>query len=339
MAITDKIVTKERLAYFKTKIQALITAAVANKVDNTQIATDTTLGLVKTNAAESVTVDADGKIKVGGRIGQFSGTTGLFAPTDREPRQVSDYSLVVTDAKGINMNANRSLAIVSGYGIACQSAAAGSTTYRISNTYANRIIAKMAEGGYAAKDEAISTIKQIVPVTSVKINGSTFTPDSAANNSSQPIDITVAETLNPDAAITNIRLFGSMQSYATAHIGNGVKSESGGRSLMIGGGISKTGSGNDICIVGNAMYTSGNGNALFGRNHISRKNRWIMAGDGHDNTDGISEGGAVFGKYAKIQSDTAFAVGNGTSHTARSNLFEIKTNGDMYINGAKVTIS
>ena len=337
-----KVVTQERLDYYNRKIKAIlngITAIIADKVDKTQIASDTVSGLVKTNPSESVTVDADGKLKVGGRIGQFSGTTGLFAPTDRDPRQVSDYSFMVTDAKGMNMGSNRSLAIVSGYGIACQSAAAGSKTYRITNNYVNRIIAKMAEGGYAAKDETTSTIQRIVPVTSVKINGSTFTPDSSANNSSSPIEITVEETLNPDSTMSNIRLFGTMQSYATAHIGNGVKSESGGRSLMIGGGISKTGSGNDICIVGNAMYTTGNGNALFGRNHVSRKNRWIMSGDGHDNTDGISEAGAVFGKYAKIQSDTAFAVGNGTSHTARSNLFEVKTNGDIYVNGTKLNLS
>ena len=309
------------------------------RFDTIKEATDTVAGTVKLNPSESITLSENGQLKVGGRIGQFSGTTGLFAPTDRAPRRVNDYSFLVTDAKGVDMNANRALAIVSGYGLACQSAPAGSKTYKISNTYVNRIIAKMAEGGYAAKDEATSTVSQIIPVTSVKINGSTFTPSSVANNSGQPIEITVAETLNPDTAITNIRLFGSMQSYATAHIGNGVKTESGGRSLMIGGGISKVGSGNDICIVGNAMYSSGNGNALFGRNHISTKNRWFMAGDGHDNTNGISEAGAVLGKYADIKNDTAFAVGNGTSHTQRSNLFEIKTNGDMYINGIKVNIT
>lgn len=316
-----------------------VAQAVANKVDNTQTATDTALGLVKTNPSESVTVDADGKLKVGGRIGQFSGTTGLFAPTDREPRQVKDYSFLMTDAKGVNMKANRSFAIVSGYGLACKSAAAGTTQYQLTNNYQNRIIAKMCEGGYASRDEATSTVQQIVPVVSVTINGSAFTPDSSSNDSSAPIVITTQETLNPDAAITNIRLFGSMASYATAHIGNGVKTESGGRSLMIGGGITKVDSGNDICVVGNAMYTKGNGNALFGRNHISMKNRWFMAGTGHDNTNGITEAGAVFGQYADIQSDTAFAVGNGTSQTERSNLFEVKTNGDIYVNGTKLNLS
>lgn len=268
-------------------------------------------------------------------IVEFEGTTGLYAPDDREPRQVGNYSLLITDAKGMSMGANRSLAVVSGYGLTCQSAAPGTTTYRITNTYQNRIIAKVCEGGFVSKSEATSTVERIVPVVSVTINGQAFTPDSSANDSSNPIEITVQESVNPDETITNIRLFGTMRSYATAHIGNGVRSNDGGRSLMLGGGISKVGTGNDICVVGNAIYTSGNGNALFGRNHISAKNRWLIAGTGHDNTNGMSEAGAVFGQYADIQSDTAFAVGNGTSHTDRKNLFEIKTNGDVYINGVK----
>ena len=268
-------------------------------------------------------------------IVEFEGTTGLYAPDDREPRQVGNYSLLITDAKGMNMGANRSFAVVSGYGLTCQSAAPGTTTYRITNTYQNRIIAKVCEGGFVSKSEATSTVERIVPVVSVTINGQAFTPDSSANDSSNPIEITVQESANPDETITNIRLFGTMRSYATAHIGNGVRSNDGGRSLMLGGGISKVGTGNDICVVGNAIYTSGNGNALFGRNHISAKNRWLIAGTGHDNTNGMNEAGAVFGQYADIQSDTAFAVGNGTSHTNRKNLFEIKTNGDVYINGVK----
>lgn len=268
-------------------------------------------------------------------IVEFEGTTGLYAPEDREPRRVENYSLLITDAKGVNMSANRSFAVVSGYGLSCQSATPGTTTYRITNNYQNRIIAKVCEGGFVSKDEATSIVERIVPVVSVTINEQAFTPDSSADDSSNPIEITVEESLNPDETITNIRLFGKMQSYATAHIGNGVRSESGGRSLMLGGAISKVGSGNDICIVGNAMYTSGNGNALFGRNHISTKNRWFIAGTGHDNTNGMSEAGAVFGQYADIQNDTAFAIGNGTSHTNRSNLFEIKTNGDVYINGVR----
>ena len=279
-----------------------------------------------------------GNISIGGGIAQFEGTSGIYAPNDRRPRNVANHSFLVTDAIGMEIasNGSRSLGIVSGYALNCQSAPAGSTVYQVPNTYQNRIIAKMAENGYAAKNEAASTTQQIVQVLSVKINGSAFTPSSAPNDDASPIEITVAKTLNPDDAITQIRLFGIMGSYASVHVGNGIKSESGGRSLMLGGAISKAGSGNDICAVGNAIYTGGNGNAIFGKNHISTKNRWLIAGEGHDTTSGISEGGAVVGKYADIQSDTAFAIGNGTSHTQRSNLFEIKTNGDIYVNGVKM---
>ena len=89
-------------------------------------------------------------------------------------------------------------------------------------------------------------------------------------------------------------------------------------------------------MVGADLFNTGNGNAIFGRQHISRKNRWFMSGTGHDNTNGKSESGASFGDYPLISSDTLFAIGNGTSHTARRNAFEIKTNSDIYKNGVKV---
>lgn len=332
--------------YFSIPATGYVDQKAAETQNNAQVYTDLKLTQkqntlisgtnIKTINDESLL--GNGNISIGGGIAQFDGGTGIYAPDDRQPRNVANHSFLVTDAIGMSMkdSGSRTLAIVSGYNINCQSAPAGSTVYQISNTYQNRIVAKMAEAGYAAKNEAASTTEQIVPVTSVRINGSTFTPDSAPNDDASPIEITVARTLNPDDAITQIRLFGGIGSYASVHVGNGIKSESGGRSLMLGGAISKAGSGNDICAVGNAIYTGGNGNAIFGRNHISTKNRWLIAGEGHDTTNGISEGGAVVGKYADIQSDTAFAVGNGTSHTQRSNLFEIKTNGDIYVNGVKM---
>ena len=286
------------------------------------------------NPSQSVTIDANGKLVVGGRMGQFSGTTGLFAPNDREPRYVNNYALLMTDAKGMNMEANRALAIVSGLGTSCQSAPAGTTEYKLNNTYVNRIVAKCCENGYIAKDEASSTQQLIEPVISVTINGATFTPDSAAD-SSTPIIIKVANSVNPDSTITSIRLFGSMKSYATAHLGNGICSTGGGRSAVIGGGLTKT-TGNDACMIGQQMYNTGNGNAMFGRNHIARKNRGFYAGTGHDGTNAKTEAVAALGEYSLISSDTAFVVGNGTSATNRNNLFEIKTNGDIYVNGTKV---
>lgn len=302
---------------------------VAMRSDLAEQATETTLGLIKLNEAQNIGVDSDGKLTVGGRIGQFEGTTGLFAPNNRAPRSVGNYSLLLTDALGMDMSANRSLAVVSGYGIACRSAAAGSTEYRIQNTYANRILAMLCVGGFASRDEATSTTEQIVPVVSVTISGSSYVPDSSANPSGTTSDIviTTSETLNPDSAITNIRLFGAMTSYATVHAGNGIKSGGGGRNLLLGGGVTKDGSTNDNCLIGNGIYSSGNGNACFGRYHIARKNRGFFAGTGHDSTNAPSEGASAVGQYSFMDSSTLFAVGNGTSQTARGNAFEVRSDG------------
>lgn len=332
------------LKYLLLKLSAKLTNLLAEKVGVNDLATDSTLGLVKTNANKSISLNADGQLEVGGRIGQFAGTTGLFAPDNREPRAVSDYSFLITDAMGMDMIANRAFALVTGLGVNCRSAAAGSTQYRIQNTYNNRILAKLCENGYAARDEATSKAGKIVPVVSVQIGGASYTPDSSANPSGTANDIiiTTAETLNPDSAITNIRLFGKMQSYATAHIGNGIASWGGGRNFLLGGGVTKDGSSNDNCLVGNGMYSSGNGNAGFGRFHIFKKNRGFFAGTGHDGTNAPTEGVAAVGVYSYIDAKTLFAVGNGTNHTTRSNAFEVLNDGGIVLrspNGTRYKIA
>ena len=321
--MADSFLNKTGLAYLWQKIKDYVTGVLPTQ------ATDTTAGTIKTNQGQSVTLDENGQLVVGGRMGQFPTTTGLFAPNNRDPRAVGNYSLLMTDAMGMDMSANRSLAVVSGLGMACRSAAASSTEYRIQNTYANRIQALLCVGGYAARDEATSTAKRVVPVLSVTINGSAYTPDSSANPSGTASDIVIktAETLNPDSAITNIRLFGKMTSYATIHTGNGITSEGGGRNILLGGGVIKAGSSNDNALVGNGIYSSGNGNACFGRYHIAKKNRGFFAGTGHDSSNAPSEGASAVGQYSFMDSNTLFAVGNGTSHTARSNAFEVRTDG------------
>lgn len=299
---------------------------IGNVVQITDLATETTAGLIKLNANQNIGVDADGKLTVGGRIGQFEGTTGLFAPNDRDPRAVGNYSFLITDAMGMALDTSRAFALVSGLGITCKSAAAGSTEYRVTNNYTNRIICKAAEGGYISLSEAKSNAERIVPVVSVTINGSSFTPDSSAN-SSNDIVIKTEETLNPDGATTSIRIFPVMKSYSTAHIGNGIASWGGGRNFLLGGGVTKDGSGNDNCAVSNGAYVNGNGNAVFGRYHIIRKNRGFFAGQGHDSTNAAGEGVSAIGSYSYIDANTLFAVGNGTSQKARSNAFEVRADG------------
>lgn len=323
--MADKFLNLSGLSYLWTKI----TNALSTKANTTDLptqATDSNLGLVKTNSAQSIYLDQNGNLFVGGRLGQFPTTTGIYASSDREPRNVGDFSFLITDAKGMDLNTNRAFALVSGYGLTIKSASAGATEYRVTNNYQNRIICKMCEGGYASKDEATSKIQQIIPIVSVTINGSSFTPDSSADSSTD-IVIKTQQSLNPDSATTSIRLFGKMQSYSTAHIGNGITSLGGGRNLLLGGGVTKAGNSNDNCLIGMAIYSSGNGNACFGRQHIARKNRGFLAGTGHDTTNAQSEGVSAVGQWSFIDANTIFAVGNGTSHTARSNAFEVVDDG------------
>lgn len=342
--MADKFLNLTGLERFLNKLKVLINAKQDTLVSGTNIktinnksvvgsgnieideATGITAGTVKLNPDQAVTLNTNGQLEVGGRLGQFPTTTGIYAPNNREPRAVGDYSMLVTDAMGVNFSANRSMAVVSGLGVTCKSASAGATEYRVTNNYNNRILCKLAEGGFASRDEATSKIEEIVEVISVTINGASFTPDSSAN-SANDIVIKTAETLNPDSAITSIRLFGTMGSYATIHTGNGIKSESGGRNLLLGGGVTKSGSSNDNALVGNGIYSTGNGNACFGRFHIARKNRGFFAGTGHDSTNAPSEGASAVGQYSYMDANTLFAVGNGSSHTARSNAFEVRLDG------------
>ena len=83
------------------------------------------------------------------------------------------------------------------------------------------------------------------------------------------------------------------------------------------------------------MFSSGASSIQVGADNINAKAFSAQFGQGIDNTGGI-EGGAYFGKYPNVSNDTAFVVGNGTAWNAKSNLFEIKTNGDIYKNGVRV---
>lgn len=344
--MADNYANLTALQRFWQKAKAYIDAALGLKLDADAYATDSDYGIVKLNSGQSIGVNASGQLTVGGRLGQFPDTTGIYASADRDPRAVGNNSFLITDAMGMSLDTGRAFALVSGYGVACRSAAAGSTQYRVKNTYANRLKCKMCEGGFASINEATSKVERIVPVVSVTINGNPYTPDSSADSSATANDIiiTTEETLNPDSAMTNIRLFGVMKSYSSAHIGNGIASWGGGRNLLIGGGVTKAGSSNDDCLVGNDIYASGNGNAAFGRLHIMAKNRGFAAGTGHDMTNAPAEGAAAVGQYSSVTSTTLLAVGNGTSQTARSNAFEVTSDGGIVLKSPdasrwKITVS
>lgn len=317
--MADNYANLSALQRFWAKAKDYTDTALDLKLDADAYATDSDYGLVKTNSAKSITINEDGQLEVGGRIGQFPTTTGLYAPDDREPRAVGNYCFLVTDVKGVNMTNSRSFAVVSGLSITLKTAAAaGATEYHVSNTYANRLKCKICEGGFAAKDEASSTVETI-PVVSVTIDGAAYTPDDPTKD----IIITTESTLNPDDAITGIRAVGTMASYSTAHIGNGISSVGGGRCLLLGSGITKDGAGNECGVVAQDTYVMSNGSGIFGRWHVVNKNRAFIAGQGHDTTNARADGVSAVGSYSLLDPTHVFAVGLGASHIARKNVFEV----------------
>ena len=295
------------------------------------LATDQLYGLVKLNPNESIGVNANGQLTVGGRLGQYP-NGGIFYSTDRQPRNVAENTFLITDALGIEMNANRSFAIASGVGLQVKGKHnAGVTEYHIANNYNNRI--RCAACQYLSLDEATSKVEMIIPVVSCTIDGQAFTPDSSPDDSTKDIIIVTESSVNPNNALNSgasIRAFGAMNGYASAFIGSCVGAGTGGANFILGQGVySKTGNMN--VVLGQYHYNQGNGNTLLGRWHVSMKNRWLLAGTGHDNTNGIAEAGTAVGAFSDLKSDTLFAVGNGTSATARNNAFEVTSNGGIIV--------
>jgi len=296
------------------------------------LATDTTAGLIKTNPSESITLNADGQLDVGGRLGQMSNTTGVYSPKTINPAQVNNGSFLLTEASGTKLG-SKSLAVSTGTGISLKTAAQpGATQYVVANTYENRIICAGAVGATVALDES-SAAENYVNVTSVQIGGSSFVPNSGADNSSNNIIITTDESINPDSSIKQIRVyFDEGSGFSNLFVGQAVGG-AGGASVVVGQ-KNYSASGNACAIIGASIYNSGNGNALFGRQHISRKNRSMLVGTGHDTTNARTEGVAAFGLWSDLNSETLFAIGNGTSQTVRSNAFEVNSTGIKAMNMA-----
>lgn len=327
-----EVLDKTGLQYYHNKVKA----GLNTKVNTTDIATDTDYGIVKLNPSESITLNNDGQLDVGGRLGQFQGTTGVYSPKTISPNIVKDGSFLLTEASGTSLG-SKSLAVSTGSGFTLKVAAsAGATQYEVANTYVNRILCAGAVNGVVALNEASAATKT-VNIVSVQINGADFTPDSSANDSANNIIITVDESLNPDSVLaknTNIRMYydeGKSGGFSNLFVGQGVGGI-GGASVIVGQRVYSK-SGNACALIGADIFNQGNGNTVLGRQHISRKNRWFIAGTGHDNTSGKSEVGAVFGQWSNITANTVFAVGNGTNHTNRSNTFEILTDGRVKSSG------
>lgn len=322
----------------------LVTDATGQAVDSgvsindvvqvTDIATENDLGLVKLNPSESITLNGNNQLDVGGRLGQFTGTTGVFNPKTITPAMVKDGSFLLTEASGTSLG-SKSLAVCTGSTFPLKIAAsAGATRYEVANTYVNRILCANLVGGVAALNET-SAATRVVNIVSVQINGADFTPDSSANDTTNNIIITTDESVNPDSSLaagTNVRMYyDEGTGFSNLFVGQAVGGK-GGASVIVGQRVYAK-SGNACALIGADIFNQGNGNAILGRQIISRKNRWFMSGTGHDNTNGRSEAGVALGQWSNITANTVLAVGNGTNQTNRSNTFEILTDGRVKSSG------
>ena len=294
-------------------------------------ATDSVSGTIKTNSAISVYLDENGQLFVGGRLGQFSSQEipvgGLYYPTTIQPEKVAPNCLLISEATGLTVNSSRTFALFAGAGLTLKkTAAAGATTFEVSNTFANRFTCAACRGGYATIDEA-SAGTVMVKVTSVHTANDPNTqlvPYSGATESGNNIIITTDQPIKTDGTLTKIRVYGSMTYDSSVHIGQGVGTGGvSGKGKLLQLGQSQCSLEGNSILIGNGIYNTKNRVILVGASHINNVQGACLTGEGHDTTNGTFVGLAEHGKYSVTSSNTAFAIGNGTSNTARANLFEI----------------
>ena len=308
--------------------------AITDKADVSALpglATDAVAGLVKTNSQQSVSLDANGNLVIGGRMGQFSSQEvpdgGLYYPLTIQPELVQKNSLLISEATGLTVKAARTFALFAGAGVTLKkTAAAGATTFEVSNTFANRFTCAAARGGYATIDEASAgtIIVKVTMVATANAPSTPLVPHSGATESNNNIIITTDQPISTTDSLTKLRLYGSMTYDSSVHIGQGVGTGGvSGKGKLLQLGQSQCSLDGNSILVGNAIYNSKNRVAIFGASHINHVQGACLTGEGHDSTNGAFIGLAAHGKYSEIGAPTAFVIGDGTSATARSNLFEI----------------
>ena len=305
-------------------------------------ATDDTLGLVKTNSAQSISLNDDGQLEVGGRLGQYL-NGGVYYPVDIEPSGVGSSSFMMTDgAKNLSV-AGRTFGIMAGANLTCKSASAGVTEYRVSNTQTNRFALFAAKGGRAAIDQTDAINNGTAAITSIKFaNGNDISAYFGPTESSNDIIITLERTVNPSAATTKLRIYGTSTASDVIVVGQGCGA-SGGKAISLG--QSCHAGGNQCLAIGNASLSLANNSVSFGHTNLVNKQFCFCAGQGHDFTNASNGAGAV-GIASLMDSNTAFAVGNGVfngnGNITRSNAFEVTKDGGVVLkspNGTRYKIA
>ena len=305
-----------------TAIKNWVNNLLSYKADKTELpeqATDSTLGTVKLNATESVGVNSNGQLTVGGRLGQYP-SGGVFYPTTIEPSEVGTSSFLMTDgAKNIGVK-GRTFAVMAGSGITCKSAAAGSTQYRVTNNYSNRFICFAIKDGRLALDQADAIENGCANIQSIKFaNGDDISVHFGAPESNNDIIITVDRTVNPNAATTKLRGYGTNASSDNILVGQGVGA-SGGKVISLG--LSTYAGGHQTLALGNSVHVLANNSVGMGNSILVNKQFCLGTGQGHDFT-AATNGTTAVGTWSEVSSNTKFAVGVGTAYNARKNIFEV----------------
>lgn len=315
---------------------------IDNIVQITDLATETIAGLIKLNPNESVEVNANGQLTVGGRLGQFP-NGGVFYPTTIEPTLVGPSTFMLTDGAKYLSLGGRTFGIMAGVNLTCKSATAGTTQYRLSNNQSNRFACFACRGGRLAIDQTDATENGTALMTDISFaNGNPISAYFGPTESGNDIIITVDRTVNPNASTTKLRMYGTSTSTDVIIAGQG-NGASGGKAISLGQACHA--GGNQCIAFGNSSLSLANNSVAFGHTHLVNKQFCFCAGQGHDFTNGSNGAGAV-GIASEISSDTAFAVGNGVFNSngniTRSNALEVKTDGSIVLkspNGTKYKIT
>lgn len=339
--MADKFISLGRL----TTIKSWIITKLNLKADKTELpttATDSTSGLVKINTPLSIYLDENGNLVVGGRLGQFP-NGGVFYPDTIDPTNVGASTFMMTDgAKNLSLG-GRTFGIMAGAGITCKSASAGATEYRVSNTQTNRFALFAAKGGRAAIDQTDAMNNGTALITSIKFaNGNDISAYFGPTESSNDIIVTLERTINPSAATTKMRVYGTSTSNDVIVVGQGCGA-GGGKAISLG--QSCYASGNQCIAFGNASLSLANNSVAFGHTNLVNKQFCFAAGQGHDFTNASNGTGAV-GIASLLDSNSAFAVGNGVFNSngniTRSNAFEVLKDGSVVLpspNGTRFKIA
>lgn len=304
---------------------------IDNVVVVTDIATGDKYGLVKLNPSENIYLNANGQLVVGGRLGQFP-NGGVFYPTTIAPTTVGASTFMMTDgAKNLSL-AGRNFGIMAGANVTCKSTPAGATTYRVSNTQQNRFALFAAKGGRAAIDQTDAANNGTALITSIKFaNGNDISAYFGPAENDNDIIVTLERTINPSAATTKLRVYGTSTSNDVIVVGQGCGA-TGGKAISLG--QSCFAGGNQNIAFGNSSIVTANNSVAFGHTNLVNKQFCFAAGQGHDFTN-ASNGASAVGIASLMDSNTAFAVGNGVfngnGNITRSNAFEVTKDGGIVL--------